>query len=453
MDVLNKIRGVITRIMQKSSLILRIAVKFLLFYLLFRHISQMDCFASETALAGTLFNSRSVQLVLAAVSALLPNRAGVLISLFLIIYNLYQTSVIGCVIVGLMLILLYVVEAGFFPDQAFLLVLVPFFIEWKMYLLVPLFSGLYMGVTAVVPMVLGVLMYGVIGILPAFTDLQLDGALSELPALIADASSSGVSSITSNDQLKYLMILSALVTLLISLLRMLHVNYSRYIAIGASGIAGLILMLVYIAQGKIEGPSGTCLLLGLLSLGLLLFVEFLHVSANYKEARSLEFEDDDFIYQVRMVPKMGISFGPITSGKSPAGEIADQVKKRQAHRQQSTPHSTASSSSGVSTTTQTASTVSSEARARAAAAAQRSVSEREYKLSGARVATKNALHRAADAEETKESSENTATQTEDTVRVDLPRKKKTQNNPAGDGSSEDRPEDIFQSHSSTDERP
>ena len=320
-NILNRIRSIIALIMQKSSLILRMLVKFAAFFLLFKTITEMSFF-QQTG----LFNSVTIQLILAAVATVLPNRTGILIALCIVIYNVYQTSVVGAIIVGLMLILLYVITSNLFPEYTYLLAVVPVAIHFHIYLAVPLFAGLFIGFAAIVPVVMGVLMYGVIGIVPAFLNLQMDGALDEIPKLIADASSSGVSALAGNDELKYLIILSAAVTILISLLKLLRFNYSRYIAIGVSTGFGIVYMMMGINNGQINATAGTALMWAFITLAALLFLEFMKISANYKEARSLEFEDEDYLYQVRMIPKNGI-FGSRKRKSEPnPDEIRDVTK-------------------------------------------------------------------------------------------------------------------------------
>ena len=320
-NILNRIRSIIALIMQKSSLILRMLVKFAAFFLLFKTITEMSFF-QQTG----LFNSVTIQLILAAVATVLPNRTGILIALCIVIYNVYQTSVVGAIIVGLMLILLYVITSNLFPEYTYLLAVVPVAIHVHIYLAVPLFAGLFIGFAAIVPVVMGVLMYGVIGIVPAFLNLQMDGALDEIPKLIADATSSGVSTLASNDELKYLIILSAAVTVLISLLKLLRFNYSRYVAIGVSAIFGIVYMMMDIQKGHIQAIPSQALIWALITLAALLFLEFMKVSANYKEARRLEFEDEDYLYQVRMIPKNGI-FGSRKKEMTPEQEQIRDVTR------------------------------------------------------------------------------------------------------------------------------
>ena len=131
-SVLNKIRSIIGRVMQRAELIIRLAVKFFGFLFLFRLIAGSEMFAS---VAGGLFNDTTVQMVLALVAALLPSRCGVLIAMLIVIYNVFQSSLIGAVLVGLMLVLLYFSSASLFPDETFLIVLVPVAIHYHWLLL------------------------------------------------------------------------------------------------------------------------------------------------------------------------------------------------------------------------------------------------------------------------------------------------------------------------------
>ena len=154
-SILNKIRSILGRIMQRAELIIRLAVKFFGFLFLFRLIAGSEMFAG---VAGGLFNDTTVQMVMAFVATLLPNRCGVLIAMIMVVYNVFQSSLIGAALVFLMLLLLYVSSASLFPDETFLIVLVPVAIHFQWLLAVPLVCGMYMGVISAVPVVIGVLM-------------------------------------------------------------------------------------------------------------------------------------------------------------------------------------------------------------------------------------------------------------------------------------------------------
>ncbi|MCF0136315.1 MAG: hypothetical protein HUJ69_07850, partial [Lachnospiraceae bacterium] len=299
-SLLNKIRSVVGRIMQYAELPVHLGVKFIGFLILYRFINNAEMFAAVEQTG--LFHKDSVLMVLALAAALLPNRGGVFIGIALVVWNVFQLSLMGAILVGLVLLLLYVVAAGLFPDHVYLLVLVPAAIRLNWLLAVPLAAGMYMGAVAIIPAAVGVIMYGFFNIIPLFLGLQMDGSLDGIPKLIDEAARSGLDTIMSNESLAYLMIVFAGVIVVTSLVRGLHVNFSRYIALGAGSILGLVTLLGGVSSGNVSSDS--LVLHSVLTILVMLFLELLSVPLSYKSAQLLEFEDDDYLYKVKMIPKM-----------------------------------------------------------------------------------------------------------------------------------------------------
>lgn len=299
LSVLYQIRGIVSQYVKRFEPIIKIGLKFIAFLVIYQVIASSDVYT------GTgVFNSFWIHLIMALVATLLPSRIGVLLALALCVYNIFLTSLIGAIIVGVMMLILYVAVARMFPDQIYFLILVPICIQWNFYLLPPLFAGLYLGAIAVVPVVVGILMWGLIQIVPAFMSLQMGESLDALPQMISDASSYGIDQITKNEQMVYLLIISAILALVVSLVKKLHLDYAHYIAIGAGGVLGIICLIM----GKvIVGLSGNLIvmvLLAIITIAGLAALEFLNLAVNYKRVQNLEFEDEEYFYQVRLIPKL-----------------------------------------------------------------------------------------------------------------------------------------------------
>ncbi len=142
----DKFRSVLARIWQRAELVIKIGIKFLAYYYMFHLLANAEMFSH---LSETFFlHARSIQLVLALVSTLLPNRAGVLLALLLIVYSVFQTSLIGAILVGLALLLLYAAASGLFPDYVYLVPLMVVSVHYRFYLALPLFCGRYIAATA-----------------------------------------------------------------------------------------------------------------------------------------------------------------------------------------------------------------------------------------------------------------------------------------------------------------
>lgn len=314
---LYQIRGVISNYAKKYEMIFKIGLKYIAFFVLFRLVAGAEIFSGQG-----MFNSLPVHLILALVATLLPSRIGVLLTMALVIYNVFQSSLIGAVIVGGMMLVLYIAVSRMFPDQVYFLVLIPVCIQWNLYLLFPLFAGLYVGLIAVVPVVAGVLLWGLIRIIPAFMTLEIGESLDALPKMISDASTYGIDQITKNDQMVYLLIISTGIIILVSLLKKLKMDYVRYIALAAGGILGIVCLIMGTIVGSLPGNLIVSVLWGVLSMGGIALMEFMHLAVNYKAAQNLEFEDEEYYYQVRAIPKIN----PISKSKKEVKTITEVQK-------------------------------------------------------------------------------------------------------------------------------
>ncbi len=318
LSTLFQVRGLISKYIKRYELYIKVVLKFVAYLVLFRTMTDNASFAG----AG-VFNSFMVQLVLALVSTLLPSRCGVLIALAICVYNIFQASLIGSVIMGAMMLVLYISMARMFPDQVYFLVLIPICIDWNLHLLVPIFAGLYVGVIAVVPVVAGVLMWGLQQIIPAFMTLEMGESLDALPKMISDASTYGIDQITKNEQMVYLLIVFSGIILVVSMLRKLRLDYVRYIALGAGGVLGLVCLIMGKTVESLSGNLLIMILFSLLIIAVLALMEFLNLSLHYKSAQDLEFEDEDYFYQVRAIPKIN----PVSKSKKKITKIHEPLER------------------------------------------------------------------------------------------------------------------------------
>jgi hypothetical protein len=94
------------------------------------------------------------------------------------------------------------------------------------------------------------------------------------------------------------------IILVVSLLRKLRLDYVRYIALGAGGVLGMVCLIMGKAVDSLQGSLIVMLLWGLLTILGIALLEFLNLTLHYKAAQDLEFEDEEYFYQVRAIPKI-----------------------------------------------------------------------------------------------------------------------------------------------------
>ncbi len=298
MKTIYQIRGVICRFFMQYELIAKVLLKFCAYLFIFRQIAGWEGFSS----AGVL-NAFSVHMLLALLCVLLPSRFAVFFAFGIIIYNIYQVSLWGALMAAVILLILYVMVARLCPDETILMILLPLAMKWNIFMIVPLFAGLYMGVFSIIPLVGGVLVWGILRILPAFLSFS-ETEIEQLPAAFSDTANYIIDQLIRNENLIFMMVLCIGVVLVIYLLNKINMNYMRYISLAVGAMVGLICLIV----GRVVGMTDTGILSALFvpvfSLAIMVVVEFFHMALNYKMAQRLTFADDEYYYYVQAVPKI-----------------------------------------------------------------------------------------------------------------------------------------------------
>lgn len=318
MKVINLIRGYINKYVKQFGFILKPLIKFVGFFAAFRIISTLPFFKAEG-----LLNSPLVSLVLAGICIFLPNRFGVLLAFLLASYNAIKTSLFGGIIIMIFLLAILIIADRFTPEYSYFLLLIPIALHFKLYLLVPLAAGLWVGAAAILPVAFGTIVYGLYNIAPAMMALENgELSLSELPKLLTAAADKGLSEISSNSVIIFLLITFAVVTLLVALFSKMQFDYVRYIALALGTFLGVICLLICRSSFDLKESVGGILLGGFVSLIVVAVLEFIHLPLNFTGAEILTFEDDTSFYQVRVTPKAVV---PKTNRKKKAAPAEQET--------------------------------------------------------------------------------------------------------------------------------
>ncbi len=301
MKIIYLIRGAIAKAIKFVNLPLILCIKFAAYFWLFHYVTGMDGF-----LPGLKINSLPIQIVLAVLSTILPNRCGVFLAILLGLANIWKVTMLGTAVSAILFLLVYITTSRLFPDHVYMLILVPLALHYKLYLMLPVVAGMYIGVIAIIPMILGVVFSILLGLLPEFMKLQMPEKVDAIPQMLANVFKYVFNQVLHNDTLIFLMILFTVVVVLIYLLRKIDVNYGNYIAL----LAGIVVGVVCISMGRmtfditessqavIKNAVGTFLILA--------FCEFMRTALNYEAIQRLAFEDDEYEYHVTVIPKVGI---------------------------------------------------------------------------------------------------------------------------------------------------
>ena len=129
----------------------------------------------------------------------------------------------------------------------------------------------------------------------------------------------------------------AIVLALVYILRRTSMDYAWYIAIGAGALANILIFLIGDFAMDISNSILGLLAGTLLSVAAALVVQFFVFSVDYAGTRKVQFEDDEYYYYVKAVPKITISAKDkqVKEIHSPSGRHRDgqRAQRQQGHSQ------------------------------------------------------------------------------------------------------------------------
>lgn len=240
---------------------------------------------------------------LALVCACLPYGAiAFLIGVFLLI-QLYAASLEVAVITLVFLLIVVLLYYGFQPGDSILLVITPILFFLKIPFAVPLIVGLAGGLVSVIPMSCGVFIYYVMMYVKQNTSFLTGDAQTELTQVFTQV----IKSIIGNQNMLVMIAAFCLAVLLVHLIKNLSINYSWGIAIAAGVIAQLIV--VFIGDFKFDiSTSIPEIIIGVaLSAVIAVVYHFFVFAVDYSRTEYVQFEDDDYYYYVKAVPKIAVT--------------------------------------------------------------------------------------------------------------------------------------------------
>lgn len=267
-------------------------------------------------------NSVSIVLIIALMCSFLPINFTIICSAGFIIAHLYALSM-ECALVALILfMILALVYFRFSPKDAIIVLLLPMCFYLKIPYLIPVCAGLLAAPTAAVAVACGAVVYYMVS--------YVSGNVSGLSALEAEDMAGRfryvVDGFLKNKTMAVAIAAFAVTVIVVYLIRRLSIEHSWTIAI----IAGTITQMVILLLGALimdADVSMVGIIVGsLVSAGIARVVEFMMFQMDYSRTENVQFEDDEYYYYVKAVPKVILSKPEKTVKK-----INTQRKKKRSH--------------------------------------------------------------------------------------------------------------------------
>lgn len=247
-------------------------------------------------------NNLLVVLVLSVICAVAPRAVMILVGLFVLMAHLYALSMELALIAAAIFVVMFCIYLRFCSKDLLLLVLVPVSFYIGLPYVMPLLVGLLCAPTAVITLCCGVMIHYYIDYV-SVNALTLQGMSANSTM---DKIRVGLDGIIHNDEMLLVLISFAAATIVVQLLRRQSIDYAWSIAIFTGAMTNVILSFMGLLLFD-NGPGVAGLLIGtIVAIPIALLVGFLFTGMDYSRTERVQFEDEDYYYYVKVVPKMSI---------------------------------------------------------------------------------------------------------------------------------------------------
>lgn len=244
-----------------------------------------------------------IAIVLALVCTFLPINATVVLAAVLILAHLSALSIEVCATALLLFLLMFFMYFKFAPREGFGALLTPVFCKFGISEVMPTALGLGKGPYSILSMVCGLVIYyflkGVRANETMLAAVEKDAEVSKFTVVLQQ--------IIGNDELYVTAAAFAATALVIYIIRRQSFAHSWKVAVGVGNGINLVVLIFGSLLTKSKGGI-LWLVIGTVAAVMVgLLMEFFQFHLDYSRTEYVQFEDDEYYYYVKAVPKVFVS--------------------------------------------------------------------------------------------------------------------------------------------------
>lgn len=268
---------------------------------LFRFIGALVIFFSVNQFVGynPVLKPWYVVVILSVIGAVLPTNMLIFMAAMYTVLHIYYASGILGTVLAVIFAIIYFIYIRFVPNEGFIIVSGPILSLLQIPYALPIFLGLVGTPMSIIPMSCGIFIYYL---------------LETITSVIGTATADSISLYNQVMQQlfatreMYLTIgIFAIVTIVIYEIRRFEFDYAFEISLVSGAILNAILFLVINIPFEMHLSIGNLLLGTLISAILAWTMHFFKRALNYSAVEYLQYEDDEYYYYVKAVPKVSIA--------------------------------------------------------------------------------------------------------------------------------------------------
>ena len=265
-------------------------------------------------------NRMTVVLIVALMCSFMPMNFIVLMGAVFVLLHLYTFSMECAAVIGAGFLLLFLLYLRFSPKDTVVVVLLPLCFLLRIPYLITKSMGLIGAPTSAVSVACGVIVYYMLHYVTQNATVIAAMADEETAAKFKFI----IDGLIKNREMVVTIAAFAMTVIVVYLLRRLSIDYAWTIAMTAGAVVNIMVLLVGDLIFEINQPLLGVILGTIVSFLLVLVLQFFVFYVDYSRTEKVQFEDDEYYYYVKAVPKVTVAkpekkVKQINSARSGAG--------------------------------------------------------------------------------------------------------------------------------------
>ncbi len=244
-------------------------------------------------------DSAPIVIVAGLFCSFMPTNVITLLDGLFILLHMYALSMASLIVVGLVFLLLVLLYFRFSPKETLSVVSTPVLFIMKIPYVSPVVCGLVGSPTSIFSVGTGTIIYFVCKLVKA-NAVALSTAEDE--ALVAQFKML-IDGIIKNEEMIIWIVAFSVTIILVYMIRRLAVNHSWTIAMIAGAITDIVILLMGALVFDMDISFIGALFGTLIAVGIAKVIEFFKFNVDYNRTEYVQYEDDEYYYYVKAVPK------------------------------------------------------------------------------------------------------------------------------------------------------
>lgn len=242
-------------------------------------------------------------ILLSVVCAFLPSGFTLILLSVFILIHLYAISAEFALLTLCVILLMYLLYFRFTPKTAYILIITAMFCWMKIPFAVPVVIGLCTTALSVIPVGFGIIIYYIIRTASDYEAAISNQSITESMKQITYL----VESLLKNKQMLVMVIAAVITILVVYIIRRQKINHAWEIAIVAGSITEFLLLVILQIAFKSDF-SMILMILGIVLGAVVAYVcNVIFFALDYKRTEYVQYEDDEYYYYVKAVPKLNVA--------------------------------------------------------------------------------------------------------------------------------------------------